>query len=412
MNHQNETLLLRIIEHKHIFFKTSKPYSSRKLLIPAIFFITCFNILSANCFADNIAENTITLEKLRSRIDSLRTSLNSSHKEKNKALQQLRESELEIGKINLSLTLLEKQLSQHNASLKKLKEDKIKNEKQLASQFESLSQQVRTAYITGRQGYLKILLNQQDPVTIGRGLAYFDYFNQARIEHISGINKTLAKLDKMENTISEKGRKIENIQAEQQQKKIALEQQRHTRQQILVRLDSEITDKEQLLSRLLEDEKELNKLISSIQSTLPDHRDTKRNLKNFASLKGSLPWPTEGHIGSRFGSARSGKLKWQGIIFESEAGKDVRSIYEGRVVFADWLRGFGMLIIIDHGGGYMSLYGYNQNLYQSVGDKVKMGEVIASTGNSGGRSTSGLYFEIRHNGHPTNPETWCRTAHR
>jgi len=351
------------------------------------------------------------LTALRKQIRTLRESLDTARTKKDSLQQQLRSTELEIGNLNLSIRNLEKQLSQQARELDKLQSQKSVQQDNLKGQRQSLTNQIRAGYAMGKQGYMKILLNQHDPAEIGRTLTYYDYFNRARAARINTIDTTLKEIDDLERAIAEKTSRLEQTHSEQALKMQALEENRQSRRQILVKLDTEIVTSEQRLNRLLQDEEVLVKLLEGIRSALTNIPPDTSNIKPFATLKGNLSWPSDGPLATRFGTLRNiGQMKWQGVMISAPEGKEVKAIYHGRVAFADWLRGYGLLLILDHGNGYMSLYGYNQSLYKNVGDWVEAGETIATIGSSGGRQVSGLYYEIRHNGTPVNPASWCRAG--
>jgi len=351
------------------------------------------------------------LESLRKQIHSLRKSLDTARTKKDSLQQQLRSTELEIGKLNLSIKNLENELELHARELDKLHTQKSLQQKNLKEQRQSLADQIRASYAMGKQGYMKIILNQQDPAVIGRTLTYYDYFNRARAARIKAIDTTLKDIDDLEEAISRESSRLEIMHNDQAVKMQALEENRQSRHQIIIKLDTEIMTNEQRLKQLLQDEEVLVKLLEGIRNALTNIPPDRNNIKPFATLKGNLSWPSDGPISTRYGDLRKiGNLKWQGVTISAPEGNEVKAIYHGRVAFADWLRGYGLLLIIDHGNGYMSLYGYNQSLFKAVGDWVEAGETIATIGNSSGRPASGLYFEIRHNGAPVNPVFWCKAG--
>ena len=354
-------------------------------------------------------EKEAQLGVLRKQIQALRLSLDSARTKKDKLQQQLRSTEIEIGKLNITIKDLETQLRQQAVALNKLRDRKSQQQDNLREQRESLAAQIRASYAMGKQGYMKLLLNQQDPAVIGRTLTYYDYFNRARASQINTIGTTLKEIDDLETTIADKTSRLESLHEEQARKIHLLKQSHESRHQILAKLDVDINTNEHRLQQLLSDQAGLVELLEGIRKALTDIPPDQGNLPPFATLKGHLPWPSAGRITARFGSSRKvGELKWHGVMISGSEGEQIRAIYPGRVAFADWLRGYGLLLIIDHGNGYMSLYGYNQSLYKNVGDWVEAGETIATIGNSGGQLASGLYFEIRHNGTPENPISWCK----
>lgn len=353
------------------------------------------------------------LEQLRQQIQSLRSELNVDQERKQDLQSRLRNIETRIGKVVSLLKGLKRQLNRQKRELDKLHQQRKSLQADLQLQRINLSRQIRAAYAIGQQEYLKILLNQQDPAAVTRTLTYYDYFNRARLERIKSIDTKLTDLKTVEEKIEHKTAQLEKNQAEQSQEKEHLEKTREERSLILAKLNQQIQAKGEQLAILLEDQRRLQLLINRLAEEpadqLLDLPTEQGERKAFIGLKGKLRWPSPGQLANRYGSQRNeGKLKWQGVMIKAPEGTDVIAISHGRVAFSDWLRGFGLLTIIDHGDGYMSLYGGNQSLYKEVGDWVEAGDVIASVGNSGGHRETALYFEIRHNGKPTNPLKWCK----
>jgi septal ring factor EnvC (AmiA/AmiB activator) len=358
--------------------------------------------------------NNDKLEQLRQQIKTLRTELNTDRERKQDLQSLLRNTETQIGKVAALLRGLKRQLRRQNRDLKKLNKRRTKLRANLQVQRVNLAMQIRAAYAIGQQEYIKILLNQQDPAAVSRTMTYYDYFNGARLERIKSLDARLADLQTVENKIEKKKTKLEQNQLEQSQEKNQLEKNRGQRAEVIARLNQQMQAKGERLSLMLGNQRRLQRLLNrlvdeELEDIEPDLIPEQGERKAFARLRGKLVWPSRGRLTNRYGSSRNvGKLKWQGVMIKAPEGTDVSSISHGRVAFSDWLRGFGLLTIIDHGDGYMSLYGGNQSLYKEVGDWVEAGEVIASVGNSGGNKNTALYFEIRHKGKPTNPLKWCR----
>jgi len=360
------------------------------------------------------------LEKLRQQIQVLRSELDSDVQRRQGLQSRLRRSERHIGKVVALLKKLKHQLRTQQHELKKLDTRRGRLQADLHKHRVALAQQIRAAWVIGQQEYVKILLNQQDPAAVARTLTYYDYFHRARLTRMQDIDKNLAGLRAVEKNIRQKTQKLEKNRKEQSREKAQLEKIRQQRATVLAGLQQQILAKGERLSSMKEDKRRLQRLLDSL-ATVPRQRPVEPESIEpglisegsehtpFAKLRGQLRWPTRGRLITRYGSTRkTGTLKWQGVNISAPEGTEVSAISHGRVAFSDWLRGFGLLIIIDHGDGYMSLYGGNQSLFKEVGDWVETGEVIASVGNSGGRQDSALYFEIRHNGKPGNPLKWCR----
>jgi septal ring factor EnvC (AmiA/AmiB activator) len=251
-------------------------------------------------------------------------------------------------------------------------------------------------------------LNQEDPDTVGRVLAYYDYYNRARIESINQVKDQVDLINSLKRRIESETDKLEKLKSSQLAKNRDLNTFRESRKLVLKQLESDIHQKDLELQKLLEEEQKLFALINQLERE-KDKIIYREEIPPFNTLKGKLDWPASGKLMNRYGARRKvGNLKWQGIKISAEAGNDVRAVHTGKVLFADWFRNLGLLIILDHGEGYMSLYGYNQSLLKKPGDWVLAGETIAYAGNSGGQRVPGVYFEIRHNGKPLDPSLWCK----
>lgn len=348
------------------------------------------------------------LNQLRTRIDALRTDLNRVRNRYDGMRNELRDLEQRIATLRKNIAELDSRLDTQQGKLRTLERKQQRLESALREQRDHLARQVRAAYAVGRQEYVKILLNQEEPAAVGRVVTYYDYLNRARLERIATINTTLDELTTVKAEMAAETQQLQQIRDEAAGEKRTLEESRNKRSALVARLKGEISSKDQQLSRLQADEKELQKLITALSHALEDIPPDIEG-KPFKSLMGKLAWPAKGPFLAKYGVRRNvGSLTWQGVLIGAAEGQQVRAVSQGRVAFAEWLRGYGLLMIIDHGDGYMSLYGYNQTLYKSVGDWVKAGDIVAAVGSSGGQEQSGLYFEIRHNGKPANPAQWCR----
>ncbi len=363
---------------------------------------------SVNKSSNNKAAQAAELKKLRSVIKTLQNELNVARSSHDKLRQELRHHEKKIGNISSELTQLNSQLKTHTRALRKQQKQEKLLRSELHNHRSTLKQQVRSAYTIGNQGHLKLLLNQQSPATLGRVLSYYDYFIKVRAKNINEVTVKLTKVEKLQASIKQEKFKLEQIQHSLSEEKQALGQTKKRRVSILAKLDKDIRSKGQKLGNMLEDEKRLERLLKTLKQALPDFPDQAETLTSFARQKGYLQWPVKGRLRAKYGSSRKmGKLRWQGVVINAREGSEVSAISHGQVVFSDWLQGYGLLVIIDHGDNFMSLYGFNQSLYKGPGDWVEAGDIIATVGESGGQTKSGLYFEIRKNGKPTNPSRWC-----
>jgi len=373
--------------------------------------ITLLISLSFSVFAAPSADETeARLKQIQSEIQELRKILETKRGEQGRLQAKLRKQEKQISRVSRDIKHIDKDLAGLQKTLNKKRREKAKQLDILDQHKQALAQQVRSAYKLGGQEPVKLVLNQEDPALVGRTFAYYQYFTRARLTQIEVINTALADLRIIEKEIAFKTNELQEKRAKKEAAKQALVQARKKREQVLAQLSREIRKKGKALDTLLEDEENLQSLISSINEALSDIPPDLDQGKPFAQLKGKLPWPVKGTLNNHYGQKREGtqgKLRWNGVQIKTQTGKPVFAIARGRVAFAEWMRGFGLLIIIDHGDGYMTLYGHNESLYVAPGDWVGRGDIISTVGNSGGSLQSGLYFEIRHNSKPVNPRGWC-----
>jgi septal ring factor EnvC (AmiA/AmiB activator) len=241
-------------------------------------------------------------------------------------------------------------------------------------------------------------------------MVYHDYFNRRRTEQMDLIQTTLKNLRQAEQVMLTEERKMQQLQSRKKREKSALEKNLKGRKKLVARLNQGITSDAERLKELKRDEERLQKLLAEIQQKAKASLKSRYQAKGrpFKSQKGKMPWPAKGKLKARFGSAKRGGLKWDGVLIGGPEGREVKAVYDGKVVFADWLRGFGLMLILDHGDGYMTLYGHNQSLAKQPGELVNAEEVIAALGSSGGQTESGVYFAMRYKGQPINPEQWFR----
>ncbi len=349
------------------------------------------------------------LEKLRERMSELRQKIEQKQEEKNSATKFLKDIEVRIGERAYVLKKINHHLRKQKRELKKLKKRQQKTRNKLASQRNILSQQIRAAYMIGHQEYLKLLLNQENPAAIGRTLTYYDYFHKARSHHIDEAVVTIEKLDLLSRQVKIKTKELKVSRKQQQVEKQKLEEDFIDRSSIVKAMEKDIAEQGSRLKKFVADEQLLQQLLKEIRNIMPSMLTEIDKRETFGKRRGRLKWPVKGKVKRLFGKSRqAANIKWNGVLIPSAEGQEVKAISHGRVAYADWLRGYGMLLIIDHGDGYMTLYGYNQALYKETGDWVEEGEVIASVGRSGGQLKSALYFEIRVKGQPSNPVKWCR----
>jgi septal ring factor EnvC (AmiA/AmiB activator) len=324
--------------------------------------------------------------------------------------EEVRDLERRIGGLLQSSRQTEARQRRNETKLQTLRARAAHERGGLETQRQQLRRQIRASYVMGRQEYPKMLLNQENPAGVARVLTYYQYLNRARAERITDIQASLSRIEALERQIREQSQELEALRATQQEQKTTLEISRARRSELLASLSHEVRGHSQEIERLHADEKRLEQLIEELKTVLPETTPLPPGgEKHFARLRGRLPLPARGRIIARYGAQKNvGNLKWRGLFIAGHEGQNVIAVFRGRVVFADWLRGFGLLLILDHGDGYMTLYGHNQSLHRGVGDRVETGETIASLGNTGDVAQPGLYFEIRQNGDPRDPLIWCK----
>ncbi len=347
------------------------------------------------------------LMELQKSIEDMKRELDDVKNNRGQLLLDLQDNESEIGNLQDKIDDIKQQLGTQEQSLRQLQQDKSLLLAEQRSQKKHVAQQVKAVYQLGGQSNLKLLLNQDGPEKVSRILKYYDYFLAARTTQLTTYQDNLAKLNKIEPDILRTSEALKRNQNKLQAQYQELQAKQNQRQKTLALLDQTISNKDQELEKLSNDRNAIEKVLDRVGrfvSEIPFRRSD----KPFANSRGNLSWPVQGKLANRFGSYRvAGKLKWDGVVIRASEGSAVNAIHEGRVVVADYLRGQGLLLIIDHGGGYLSIYAHNRTLHKQVGDWVEAGELIASVGNSGGQSESGVYFEIRQNGKPVNPARWC-----
>jgi murein hydrolase activator len=364
------------------------------LLVPAI--------LSAN------TPSSADLETLRQRIAQLEKALHADVSQRDREQAALRDVELRLARLSRQHRKLEQERRDAAAELQRLEAHQAKLARERGLQLDWVRRTARAGYMNGRQELARLLLNQQQPDTVARVLRYQEYFQRARQQRVSTINRDIEALLEAVAATEAARQNLDERQAALEQQRIELAKAQRERGATLATLNQQIGSGKQRLDALRNDEKRLNKLLEDVGRSITDISSTPSG-EPFGRLANKLPWPVSRRIVASFGSPREGSVRWSGVLLDVPAGTPVRAIHPGRVVFADWLRGYGLLMIVDHGGSYMTLYGQNETLTREVGEWVGTGDVIARVGDSGGGSRTGLYFEIRRAGVPVDPDKWCNS---
>ncbi|MBD8614414.1 murein hydrolase activator EnvC [Pseudomonas putida] len=430
-------------------------------MLRTLMFLTLTCLLGP-AFADERAQTQQQIDATRKDIAELQKTLGKVQAERSGVQKELRTTETEMGKLEKQVEALQKELKKTEGELERLHGENAKLQAARVEQQRLIAIQARAAYQSGRQEYLKLLLNQQNPEKFARTLTYYDYLSQARLEQLKNFNQTLQKLAGVEKDINLQQAQLLVQQGNLDSQREDLDKVRKERQVALAKLNDQYKQGDQKLQARQQDQEDLAKVLKTIEETLARQAREAEEARQkallaaqeaeqrrqreaaaaaatreapapapqtpraptgplvsssgesfggaFASARGKLPWPVDGRLLARFGETRGDdvRTKWDGVMISAPAGSQVHAVHGGRVVFADWLRGAGLLVILDHGNGYLTLYGHNQTLLKSAGDVVKAGDAIATVGTSGGQSTPALYFAIRQQGKPTDPSQWCR----
>lgn len=347
---------------------------------------------------------TDKLDDVKRAIVSEKETIKQVNQQRQKLQAQLKRDEIAIADSIKTLSSLKQSLSKTHQKLKALAQQQQTLQAEKKHQETLLATQLRSAYSSGHHDYLKLILNQQKPSTVQRTVSYYQYLNKARINEIEAFKATLANLLVVEQKQRQESEKLEQFKSEQERHQQSLQAQQNSRKKTVSALNQQLLSSQQQLEKLIAEENNLTEALERIARLSKQEFD----LVGLSQFKKKLNWPVKGKVIRNFGSRKQGYLKWKGMLISAPVGRSVNTIHNGVVLFSDWLKGYGLLTVIDHGEGYMSLYGHNQALLKSVGDRVEMGEPIALVGQTGGQTQSALYFEVRYQGKATNPRNWLR----
>lgn len=384
------------------------------LLVRLLLLAWCGLIPASAAYANQQEE----LENLRKRIAAMQREMDKTSESKSEAADALRESERAISNSNRRLAELAEQQRAADRKINELQEQERRLAGNMAEQQALLGRLLYQQYLNGRQEYLKLLLGSDDPNQLFRDLQYYKYIARSRATWIAALRNDFTALNAVSTATREQRTELKSLRAEQAAQKKTLEKEQHARQRVLSKMSQQLRQQRREFNRLQRDENRLAQLVDKLTKMLAQPKSSalfrNENLPDnrfddspFDQLKGKLTLPVKGEVTNQFGAPRpDSTVLWKGLFLRTSTGQAVKAIAAGRVVFADWLRGFGNLLIIDHGQGYMSLYGNNETLYKQVGDMLHGGDVVAAVGNSGGNENSGLYFELRHESKPLDPMKW------
>ncbi|MDU0113596.1 peptidoglycan DD-metalloendopeptidase family protein [Psychrosphaera aquimarina] len=366
----------------------------------------CASVLASpsNNSNNNITKNNEKLKQVQLSIKQQREALDKQISKKSNLEDSFKSAELKVAEIAIQLTQTNNQLDDVNDKISKLKQEQHKLNKEKKIQQTLLASMVKIAYLNGKHDYTKLLLNQNEPAQLERLITYYKSINDARVKQLEDIQRVLTRLSEIDQELVQQQIDLLALQKHQKDERQQLALSQKERKSALRQLNKNIKSDQDKLKQLQANQQRLTNAIAAAQSKMAVDP---AKLAGLYTLK-KLVWPTKGRLKSKFGQRRNGALRWKGVMIDSALGNRVNSIAEGIILYADWLKGFGWVTVIDHGKGYMSLYGHNQALLKRAGDYVEPNEPIALVGQSGGQAEAGLYFEIRYKGKTVNPARWCR----
>jgi murein hydrolase activator len=367
--------------------------------------------------ADGAGGKEAELSAVRQRIESVRKTIQADAERRDSLVGELKEADERIQQARADLADIRSQRLDAEQQLASLEQQQREAQAQLQSERGALSHELRLSYMNGRSEPFKLLLNQQEPAQLGRMLGYYGYFGRARAEQIARITDQLAHLDMLATDIAAQTDKLKRIEANNERSAKALAAARQQRAGTLAKVETKLKNGNERLGKLQSDAKALERLIEQLRQEAERaaaeararaaQSGGKAPVTKQPTGRGSWPWPVKGEVLARFGQLRSGgPLKWDGLMIAASQGTQVRAPAAGRVMYSDWLPGLGLLVVLDHGGGIMSLYGHNEQLYRKVGDTVARGDVLSVVGDTGVDGRTGVYLEIRNGRDPVDPLNW------
>nr|WP_241664513.1 peptidoglycan DD-metalloendopeptidase family protein [Ningiella ruwaisensis] len=347
-------------------------------------------------------------------IEQTKAQLEEKLEDSERLQQELKLAELQIAEAATQLNQTDNALKVTRSEINKLESEKKQTQSQINTQEAFLANQIKSAFMAGNYDFAKMIFNQDEAGKFERVITYYQYLNNARLEQITQFRRLISTLERVQNELNEKENQQIILIAQQRKQAESLRERQQARNASLKKLNAEIESDQARVAQLERQEQSLLNAIE--QAELEARRAAQKSqqaqiaLSGLTRLKGQLQVPTSGSINRLFGKRRQGQVRWKGIVINSAAGTPVNSVAAGKILYADWLKGFGLVTIVDHGEGYMSVYGRNQALLKSVGDSVEAGDTISLVGNSGGQAQPGLYFEIRHKGKALDPSQWLRRS--
>lgn len=400
-----------------------------RLTIPLVWLVTLclLSTMHLSFAADKVDAAKKDISGIQKQINTIKKKLSKTKQQQHDVTDALKESETAISQANKRLHKIKQDQKQNKSKLSNLKKQSLTISEKLSRQQKELSKLLYQRYATGNQSYTRLILQSKNPSQISRDLKYQSYIAKAHTKLIHDMQSNLNEIKQLDTKTTLALQKIEKLKEKQENERKNLQKQKSEKALVLKKISKEIAAQRGQISKLKRDEKRLSRLVVKLSKkpkkktqkkpkNKPSSKVVAKNQqtpdnryagKKFSSLKGKLKLPVKGDVTNRFGRKRSdGGISWKGLFIRAKEGASVKSVASGQVVFAEWMRGFGNLIIVDHGSGYMSLYGNNQTILKNVGEEVNGGDVIAAVGNTGGNKSNGLYYELRKKSIPFDPLKW------
>ncbi|MBQ4813645.1 peptidoglycan DD-metalloendopeptidase family protein [Pseudoalteromonas luteoviolacea] len=379
----------------------------RELVISLTF--TCF--LATLPSVANESQTKADLAAVQAELKKSQAAYDKQSKSFTSLKKRLKSFELEIARSAKALALTKQGISENKQQQYALKTESQQLNRRKKNLQRLLAAQLKSAYVTGSHDYSKMLLSQQKTSALERTISYYDYFNKARINQLEDLKKIFLELEKNQQELEKVQQRLVDLLEQQQVRQNELQLAQKQRQTHLQNLNEQLQQTQSAIAYLEENETTLKTTLEALAEVqAPSEEVFIAQLDGLRRLKGKLAWPLKGRLTKRFGQRKHAGMSWKGVMISGDNGDEITSVAPGHVVYADWLNGFGWVIVLDHGEGFMSLYGHAQTLLRDVGDHVNPGDAIALVGQSGGQQNPGLYFEIRHKGSAVNPVKWCRSS--
>lgn len=360
----------------------------------------CLLLTSFPGYSANDPSTSKQLKEVQQELKKRQATLKQEQQQQKRAQAELKRAELKLAKHAKVLHRTRSQIDENQSQQSQLKKQQAGLQQERKAQQAVLSAQLESHYMAGSSDYLKMLLNQQSPAKVERTLTYFEYLNQARVKALQAIQTTEARLQGVAEQLQVKQHQLEELLTQQSSQQVALKQEQTAHKALVTRIGQKLLSEQESIALLESSEQQLISLM--------DESVELRSMVSLEGLRKGLNWPARGRIRHKYNSIRKGQIRWKGVMLASPSGADVNAIANGKVLFADWVRGMGLVMVLDHGKEYLSVYGHVQTLLREAGDEVRAGDTIALVGQSGGQLQPSLYFEMRHKGKPLNPSYWCR----